>query len=172
MDFDWKKTLSAVAPIIGTAIGSPLSGVAIKAVTEIFGLPHDASNDEISSAMKSASPDQLLALKKADQDFKKTMRELDIKEDQLHASDRDSARKREVALGGDKISNTIAVYTVVAFSVMIGWILVKGVPETLDKMMVGTIIGYVVGLTQQVYNFRYGSSKGSHDKTRQMSEAK
>lgn len=166
MTFDWKKTVKAIAPLIGTAVGGPLGTVATMALTSALGISPESTEDQIEAAVKNATPDQLLQLKKADQQFKKDMRELDIKEDQLHADDRDSARKREAALGGDPIVKGIALYTVVAFSAMMGFLLWKGTPDGMDKILLGTIIGYVAAMAQQVYNYYFGSSKGSTDKNK------
>jgi hypothetical protein len=172
MDFDWKKAVSLVAPVLGTAVLGPLGPMAAGVITAALGIPKDSSDDQIAEAVKNATPEQLLALKAGDNQFKKDMRALDIKEDQLHAGDRDSARKRDAALGGDKTLKAIAVFTVVAFFVMIGFLLIKGNPVGMDKTILGMIIGYVVGLAQQVYNFLFGSSKGSHDKTMQLGRSK
>ena len=165
MGFDWKSTVKAVAPMIGTAIGGPFGGLAAKAVTAALGISGSSTDDQIEEAVKNASPDQLIALKTADNDFKTRMRELGIKESALHAQDRDSARKREIALGGDTTLKVMAVCTVLGFFLFIGFLLVKGTPAGMDKTLLGMIIGYVVGIVQQVYNYFFGSSKGSKDKT-------
>lgn len=165
MGFDWKKTVKAVAPMIGTAIGGPFGGLAAKAVTTALGVDANSTDDQIVEAMQNASPEQFAALKSAENDFKIQMRELGIKEDALHAQDRDSARKREIALGGDMTMKTMAITTVVGFFIFIGYLLAKGTPAGMDKTLLGMIIGYVVGLVQQVYNYFFGSSKGSKDKT-------
>ena len=55
----------------------------------LLGLPADSSEKDVSKAMAAATPDQLLALKQADQDFAVRMRELDIDLEKIAASDRD-----------------------------------------------------------------------------------
>ncbi len=172
MSFDWKATLGTIAPLIGTAIGGPLGGIALKVATSALGLPEDTSEEEFAKAIEKASPTDLLALKKADQDFKKSMRELDIKEDQLYLDSQDSARKRDVALGGDLTTHTIAIVTVVGIFLMIGYLIVKGSPDNLDKTILGMLLGYAIGLAQQVYNFLFGSSKGSQNKDKLLKELK
>jgi hypothetical protein len=165
MSFDWKKTIKAVAPMIGTAIGGPFGGLATSAISAVLGTPENATDKQMAEAVKNASPDQLLALKEADNNFLVKMKELGIKEEDLHAKDRDSARKREIALGGDTTMKILAVATIVGFFLFIGFLLAKGTPTGMDKTLLGMIIGYVVGLVQQVYNYYFGSSKGSKDKT-------
>ena len=62
--------LGQVAPTIATALGGPLAGVAVKTLSNaIFG-HEDATEQQISDAMASATPDQLAAIKKIDADFK------------------------------------------------------------------------------------------------------
>jgi uncharacterized membrane protein len=165
MKFDWKKTIKAVAPMIGTAIGGPFGGLATSAISAVLGTPENATDKQMAEAVKNATPDQLLALKEADNNFLVKMKELGIKEEDLHAKDRDSARRREIALGGDTTMKILAVATIVGFFAFIGFLLVKGTPTGMDKTLLGMIIGYVVGLVQQVYNYYFGSSKGSKDKT-------
>lgn len=171
MSFDWKSTVKTIAPLIGTALGGPMGGAAAKVLTSALGLEENAEESQIAEAIRTASPETLLSLKNADNDFKLQMKELGIKEEQLYVEDRDSARKRDVALGGDTIVKALAVITALCFFSMIGWLLWKGVPETIDKTILGMLIGYMVGLAQQVYNFYFGSSKGSQDKTSHLANA-
>src|SRR5258708_18189201 len=91
MSFDWKSLLGQVAPVIGTALGGPLAGLAIKTVGDALGV-QAPTVDTVSAALANATPDQLAAIKKADQDFARQMKELDIKLDELDTSDRASAR--------------------------------------------------------------------------------
>jgi hypothetical protein len=124
------------------------------------------AGEQIAESIKNATPDQLLAIKSAENDFKAKMKELGLTEDDLHAKDRDSARNREISLGGDNTLKGMAICTVIGFFVFIGYLLSHGVPDGMDKTLLGMIIGYVIGIVQQVYNYYFGSSKGSKDKTR------
>ena len=78
MDFDWKSIVRTVAPVLGTAIGGPLGGLATRTIAGALLGDENATEDQIAAAVQSASPDQLLALKKADEEFKVRMKELDI----------------------------------------------------------------------------------------------
>jgi len=92
MDFDWRKAVSTVAPMIGTALGGPVGGMALKAVSSALLGKEEGSEDEISQAIQIASPEQLSALKEADNKFKVRMRELGIEEKQLKFEDKKDAR--------------------------------------------------------------------------------
>jgi uncharacterized membrane protein len=72
---EWKSLVSTVAPWIGTALGSPLGGAAVGALCEAIGLD-DKSEASIKQAIAGVTPEQMLAIKKADQDFQLKMQEL------------------------------------------------------------------------------------------------
>jgi hypothetical protein len=165
MAFDWKKTVKSIAPLIGTAIGGPFGGMATAAITSVLGVDKNSSEAQIEAAVKNATPEQLVALKSADQAFKVQMRELDIAEDDLHAKDRDSARNREIALGGDWVVQTLAVVIMVGFLAMCGYLLGYGLGEGVSAGLAGTVVGYVSAKAEQVCSYYFGSSKGSKDKT-------
>lgn len=165
MGFDWKKTVKSIAPLIGTAIGGPFGGMATAAITAIMGVDKDATDEQLNEAMKNATPEQLVQIKNADNDFKVRMRELGIKEDDLHAKDRDSARKREVALGGDATVKVLAVIIMAGFLGMCAYLIGWGLDETKNAALAGTVIGVVAAKAEQVCSYYFGSSKGSKDKT-------
>jgi hypothetical protein len=72
---DWKNLVSTVAPWIGTALGGPLGGAAVGAVADALGLS-DKAEASIKAALSGATPEQLLAVKTADQAFAMKMQEL------------------------------------------------------------------------------------------------
>ena len=92
---DWKSIVSTVAPWIGTALGGPLGGMAVSAVADAFGLP-DKTEETIKQALSGAAPEQMLALKNADQAFALQMQELGFKQvkdlEAIAADDRKDAR--------------------------------------------------------------------------------
>ena len=78
MSFDWKKLVGTVAPSIGTALGGPLVGMAVKSVAVALGMAPDTPEEKVVEKLQGATPADLLALKLADQQFAKDMRSLDI----------------------------------------------------------------------------------------------
>src|SRR5690242_9426289 len=102
------NVLTKLAPTIGTALGGPLAGTAITAIESALGVTPkpDADltkrQDAVTTAIAGATPDQLLALKKADEDFELQMKKLGFDDMEalakLSNDDRDSARKREIAV--------------------------------------------------------------------------
>jgi hypothetical protein len=92
MDIDLKQILRTAAPMLGTALGGPFGAVAGKLVAEALGNP-DAKPDEIARALAVATPEQMLQLKQAEQDFQARMAELGYKNtEQLAALAADVAK--------------------------------------------------------------------------------
>lgn len=155
---DWKGIVGTVAPTIATALGGPLAGMAIKAIGSALGLGDGASEKDVSTAMASATPEQLLALKKADQDFAVRMRELDIDLDRIAAADRDSARRREAEVK-DVTPRVLAFLIVGAFIGAVASILF-GLGKV-ESALAGTLVGYLSAKAEQVVSYYFGSSSGS-----------
>ncbi|MFO0253092.1 MAG: 3TM-type holin [Betaproteobacteria bacterium] len=99
-DFDWKSLVATVAPTLATALGGPLAGMATKAIaTAVLGRD-EATEAELAQALAGATPDQLLALKKADADFAVRMKELDLDLEKLagqNAADVNKTMQAEAA---------------------------------------------------------------------------
>jgi hypothetical protein len=155
-----------VAPSIATAVGGPLAGMATRAISEaLLGKP-DGTEDELIDAAAKASPDQLLALKKAEQDFAVRMRELEIDLQRIDAADRSSAREREVKTG-DWTPKALAGAVTLGFFGVLGYMIAYGLPaqggEALLVMLgtLGTAWGAIV-------SYYFGSSAGSKEKTEAM----
>lgn len=89
MSFDWKGIVKTVAPTLATALGGPLAGNATKAIAELFLGKSEASQEELESAIASATPEQLIKLKELDLQFQ----QLDSENFKTEISDRVSARE-------------------------------------------------------------------------------
>ncbi|WP_454694041.1 hypothetical protein [Achromobacter aegrifaciens] len=96
MNFDWKSALGDLAPMLATALGGPLAGGAVAAITAALGLGPHASDAEIAKKLATAASDALVLLKKAEQDFAARMAELGFKSEadlaRIEAEDRASGR--------------------------------------------------------------------------------
>jgi hypothetical protein len=166
MAFDWKSIVGTVAPTIATALGGPLAGLATKAIMGAVGLGDGATDAEIAKAVVGASPEQLLALKRADLDFAVKMRELDVDLERIASSDRDSARRRESVVK-DMAPKVLAAVIVLGFLATVFMVLggqVEGLKDPLTATVVGTLIGYVSAKADQVVSYYFGSSASSAKK--------
>lgn len=164
-----KSIIASVAPALATALGGPLAGLAVKAIADkLVGNP-EASADEVSKAVVGATPDQLLALKHADNDFAKRMRELDIDLERIAMQDRDSARRREFEAGDSWTPRILASVVVAGFLFAVWMVLsgkVSGLQDATMAATIGTLIGYVSAKADQVVSYYFGSSAGSARKDR------
>lgn len=174
MDFlkDALGVLGAVAPKIATALGGPLAGMAVQAVGAALGLSDDASKDDVLAAVAKATPEQLLALKKADQDFAVRMRELDIDLERIAAGDRDSARRRESETK-DWTPKVLAFVIVTGFFAVVAYVLGWGLTgmDAAAAAFAGSLVGYVSAKAEQVVAYYFGSSAGSQKKDILLAQA-
>jgi hypothetical protein len=169
---DFMRIIGAVAPSLATAVGGPIGGMAVKFITDAMGIPSDSSKDDIAKAINNATPDQLVALKKAENDFTVRMKELDIDLERIASGDRDSARRRESQVR-DWMPRILAFVIVAGFMgtvfmVLLGY--VEGMKDPLMATTVGTLIGFVSAKAEQVIAYYFGSSNSSQQKTALLAE--
>lgn len=164
MSFDWKSLVKTVAPTVATALGGPLAGMAVREVSGmVLGKP-DGTEDEIAAVLAGGDPDVLLKLKDVEQSFKARMKELDIKEEQLHAEDRASARGREMALK-DRTPSLLAGAVFLGFFGILAALIFVTIPEA-SLSPLNIMLGALGTIVTQVAAYYFGSSKGSSDKNR------
>jgi hypothetical protein len=155
--------LGQVAPSIATALGGPLAGIAVKTLSNALFGHENGSEEDVSAALQSASPEQLAAIKRIDADFKVRMKELDIDLERIAAGDRDSARRMQSETK-DWTPKALAFFITFGFFGALIWIMVFGIPQTGTEvllMMLGSLSTSWTGVVQ----FYYGSSAGSKQKT-------
>lgn len=154
-----KDILGAVAPTVATALGGPLAGMAVKAVSGALLGRDDGTAEEVAEALKGASPEQLMAIKKVDADFKVQMRQLDVDLERIAASDRDSARKRETETH-DWTPRLLAILIVGAWGVIQYFLLTHVVDQSMREL-VARVLGTLDAALMAVLYYYFGSSAGS-----------
>lgn len=163
---DVLQVLKTVAPWIASAMGSPLAGMAVGVIADTLGLS-DKTEATIKQAIAGATPEQMLALKNADQDFAIKMRELGINEvkdlEALAVQDRDSARKREAAIGDKTTRNLAYAITVGFFGTLIA-LMFAPIPEGSKEVMY-VMLGSLGTAWAAVNAYYFGSTRGSAMKT-------
>ena len=160
---DWKKIVGTVAPGLATALGGPLAGLAVKAIGGALGLSEGASEDDVAVAVSGANPEQLLALKQADQAFKVKMRELYVDLERLAGQDRASARDiAKVNMWPHIVLSTI--YTFGYFAML--YLFMTGNVEiaTSLKTEFSIVLGVMTAAQTMIMQFWFGSSSGSKEK--------
>jgi hypothetical protein len=159
MSFDWKQLVKTVAPVLGTALGGPMAGAATKFIADKFLGNPNASEQEIAAQLSTASPDQLLKLKELDNDFVLQMKQLDVDVYQIDADDRDSARKREMAIK-DWTPAILAYALTVGFFAITWKLLSDGSVSESDQIILTTISNlFLIALT-----YYFGSSNKDKNK--------
>lgn len=161
MAFDWKSLVSTVAPVLGTAIGGPLGGMAVKAIAGALGLS-EQTEEAISTALSGAKPEDLLKLKQADQQFARDMKALDVDLERIAAGDRDSARKMQ-AEGKSYVPAFLAcAITLGFFGILTSMMVGDFKPQNNDALLL--MLGTLGGAFTAIVAFYFGSSASSKSK--------
>lgn len=169
------------APWITTAVGlavpgaAPLANVAAKLLSTGLNtnIKPDAQSisDAIATAM--ATPEQLSALKKIDDDFAMQMKQLDIQSiedlEKIAADDRASARSMQVQTRSI-IPAVLAVVVTLGFFGVLGFMLKYPIPaQGHDAMLI--MLGGLGAAWTAITNYYFGSSAGSAHKTELLAQA-
>lgn len=150
------NTLETLAPSIATALGGPLAGMGVSAIEKVFGLEPTGDQAAAMQAIQGASADQILALKKADQDFAVQMRNLDIDLEKISASDRDSARRREVDANDSWTPRLLASLIVGAYIAVQWFILGHTIDQGMREIVLRSM-GTIDGALMLCLSYYFGS---------------
>ena len=159
---DWLKQ---IAPTIATALGGPLAGMAVSAISKAVGVDEDKVQDMISSNKLSA--DQVAQLKLAEIELAKQAQELGLNFEKLAVDDRKSAREMQA-------TTRSMMPPILASAVTIGFfgIVVMMFFNQVDSnnpailMMLGSLGTAWTGIIA----YYFGSSAGSQAKTEMMAK--
>jgi uncharacterized membrane protein len=169
---DWKALISTVAPYLGAAIGGPIGASAVGIVADALGLS-DKTEASVKAALSGVTPEQMLAIKTADQDFQAKMTALGYdhidKLAELAVKDMDSARNREIQVKDNTNRNLAYAYTVGYFG-LIGVVMTVGIKPEVSEMM-NVLIGVLTAAQASIMGYYYGSSRGSADKTELLAQS-
>lgn len=168
---DWKSLLGEVAPTLATALGGPLAGAAAMAIKRAVLGKEEATEQEVAEALSVASPDVLLALREADNHFKLEMQRAGIDLEKIAAMDRESARKREMALK-DKTPAILATLITIGFFGILAYLMIHGFSDSPDSEPLLIMLGSLGTAWGGVVNYYFGSSVGSKQKTMMMGGGK
>lgn len=169
---DWTKLVSTVAPWIGTALGGPLGGMAVEAAANALGLS-TKTVDSVKQALSGATPEQMLALKNADQAFALQMQALGFKQlvdmETLAAGDRKDARGMQVSKPSPvpallSVGVTLGYFGIL-IGMMLGWLKVDNSQALLLMLgSLGTAWGAVMA-------FWFGTTRDSGRKTELLAQS-
>lgn len=164
------KALGGIAPTLagalGAAVGGPVGSALARNAALVVGkaLGVDSEDpDEIAGALATATPEQLAAIRQMDNEFKVRMRNLDLDETKIHAADRDSARRRQLA-SGDRMPGLIAAAALFGFfGILAAMIFHPNLPAASSQPLL-VMLGALGALVTQIGNYYFGSSASSAKK--------
>lgn len=163
-----KRAVAKTAPALAEALGGPLAGKAVEKISRaIFGkeVKDEAAIEE---ALATLSAEQLLALKRAEAEFAAAMRNAEVEDERIAASDRASARERQIALE-DITPAALGALIVAGFFIVLGVMVALRLPEGAETEF-SIMLGALATMTGAVVNYYFGSSAGSREKTRILAE--
>ncbi len=163
-----KKMIGAVAPFIGSLLGGSFGLAAGKVVSNVLLNKEDATEDEIKVALSSATPEQLIELKKQDVAYKAKMMELGITEKKIAELDRDSARNREILLK-DNMPAVMSMMVTIGFFSVLATLLFYPVPSS-GKDILNIMLGALGSGWMAAMTYYFGSSSDSALKTHLLSD--
>jgi len=150
-----KNIVGAVAPTLGTALGGPMGGMAANMIADVLGVPNNPK--AIEKAIQDATPEQMLELKKVEQEFELKMKELEVDVFNLEVADGQDARK---AFSKDWTARIVGVSVVGGFMGYIFLVTLQP-PEQNSEALINLVLGYLGGLASAVISFYFGASHKS-----------
>lgn len=163
------QVLKTVAPTIADTLAGPFAPLVDPIMQKLFGTT-DAK--KVSASLLSATPEQLLALKQADNAHAEQLTQLGIDRDQLIFTDTASARSMQVVLKDPTVAR-LAWLVIGGFLAVTAAVLVAlfAWPDRAKLLLsgeaglfFGTIFGYLSSEAKQAAAFYFGSTAGSQAK--------
>lgn len=180
MDFDWKSALRTVAPGLAAAAGGPMVGAAVKVLGDaLLGNPNASEADVAEAISRGLKPEQMVALREAENNFKLEMERIDFQREQAGLQDVQSARQQTVALAqaGSSIGWApvviSAIITTGFFTCVYLLFLVDRNWDERTANLLNVLFGALTVTFTQVANYWLGSSAGSKrsgDAVRKLAE--
>jgi len=154
--------IGSVAPTIATALGGPVAGIAVKALSGALFGHENASDEDLQTALANPTGEQLTALKKIDADFKIQMKALDIDLERIAAGDRASARDMQKETK-DWIPRALAIGVTFGFFAIMIYMLIYGLPTSGNEAIL-LLLGALQTAWGGIIAFYFGSSSSSQKK--------
>jgi hypothetical protein len=160
---DWLKQ---IAPTIATALGGPLAGMAVSAISKAVGVEPDQVQDMISNNKLSA--EQIAQIKIAEVELEKQAQELGLNFAKLEVEDRKSAREMQ-ATTRSLMPPILAGVVTVGFFIIMGLMFFNKVDSNNPAILM--MLGSLGTAWTGIIAYYFGSSAGSQAKTDLLSKA-
>lgn len=163
----FKKTLPSMFATVASGVPGPI-GVVASLIGKVVNKDVQPNSEAISEAISGATPDQLLELKKVDNEHGEKMAQLGFQDNEalakIMADDRDSARKMQIAVK-DWMPAVLGLLATFGFLATIAaLIFIKFDPMSKDVLLV--LLGILGKMVSDVYGFYFGSSAGQEALTK------
>jgi hypothetical protein len=169
---DFTAIIKTVAPWIATALTGPLGGMAVEAAADALGVPTKTA-DALKQAISGATPEQMLALKQADQAFAFQMQQLGFanieKLAALAVEDRKDARAMQVQTRSRVPAILAVIITIGFFGILVG--MLGGWLAATDNQALLIMLGALGAAWGAIVNYYFGSSADSGRKTELLAQA-
>ncbi len=159
--------LKQIAPTVASALGGPLAGMAVSAISKAIGVDEDKVGDLIANNKLTA--EQIAQVKLAEIELQKQANELGLNFEKLAVDDRKSAREMQAATRSWVPPLLAGAVTFGFFSILGGMMFgkVSAADNTALTMMLGSLGTAWTGIIA----YYFGSSAGSQAKTDLLSKA-
>jgi hypothetical protein len=154
---DWLKQ---IAPTIATALGGPLAGMAVSAISKAIGVDPDKVGDLISNNKLSA--EQIAQVKIAEIELQKQAQELGLNFEKLEVEDRKSAREMQ-ATTRSMMPPILAGAVTVGFFGIVTLMFFSKIDENNPAILM--MLGSLGTAWTGIIAYYFGSSAGSQAKT-------
>lgn len=160
---DWLKQ---IAPTIATALGGPLAGMAVSAISKAVGVDPDQVQDMIANNKLSA--EQIAQVKLAEIELQKQAQELGLNFAKLEVEDRKSAREMQ-ATTRSMMPPILAVTVTIGFFGIMALMFFNKVDSNNPAILM--MLGSLGTAWTGIIAYYFGSSAGSQAKTDLLSKA-
>lgn len=156
--------LKQIAPTIATALGGPLAGMAVSAISKAIGVDEKDVGDLINNNKLTA--DQIAQVKLAEIELQKQANELGLNFEALAVDDRKSAREMQATTRSIVPPLLAASVTLGFFSILGG--MMFGKMSVADNTALTMMLGSLGTAWTGIIAYYFGSSAGSQAKTEML----
>ena len=158
--------LTQIAPTIATCLGGPLAGLAVTALSKLFGVAPDQVQSMINDNKLSA--DQIAAVQQEEIRFKEQTQALGLNFEQLAVEDRKSARDMQTTTQS-LIPPVLSILVTGGFFGILAYLMVTPADTANTPLMI--MLGSLGTAWTGIIAFYFGSSAGSRAKDQMLFES-
>ena len=156
-----RDAVAEVAPTLAGALagtlGGPLAGAAVEVLRRaVLGEGEAGSDDRLAEVVLAGRPETLLALRRAEHDFRLAVLTARVEAERVAVGDRDGARQREVAVR-DRTPALLGSAVVIGFFGVLAVMLLRELPSQAEPAF-SIMLGALSTMTAAVVSYYFGAS--------------